>query len=53
MNIEALFEQYGYALLFIGLLLEFIALPFPGEITMLYVGYLSYLGVLDGWTALF
>ncbi|UNK16023.1 DedA family protein [Paenibacillus sp. N3/727] len=53
MNIEALFEQYGYALLFIGLLLEFIALPFPGEITMLYVGYLSYLGVLNGWTALF
>lgn len=53
MNIEALFEEYGFAILFIGLLLEFIALPFPGEITMLYVGYLSYLGVLNGWTALF
>ncbi|SHK90610.1 DedA family protein [Desulforamulus aeronauticus] len=53
MNIEALFEQYGYAILFIGLLLEFIALPFPGEIAMLYAGYLSYLGVLNGWTALF
>ncbi|TCZ80830.1 DedA family protein [Paenibacillus albiflavus] len=52
MNIEALFEQYGYAFLFVGLLLEFIALPFPGELTMLYVGYLSYLGVIDGWTAL-
>ncbi len=53
MNIEALFEQYGYAILFIGLLLEFIALPFPGEIALLYAGYLTYLGVLNGWTALF
>ncbi|MGG3508528.1 hypothetical protein ABES58_24095 [Paenibacillus lautus] len=31
MNIEVLFEQYGLAILFIGLMLEFIALPFPGE----------------------
>ncbi|MDR0268656.1 DedA family protein [Paenibacillus sp.] len=53
MNIEALFEQYGYAVLFIGLLLEFIALPFPGEITMLYVGYLISMGTINGWMALF
>jgi membrane protein DedA with SNARE-associated domain len=45
--IQLLFEEYGYAVLFIGLLLEFIALPFPGETTMAYAGYLSYLGVLD------
>ncbi|MGE6260753.1 DedA family protein [Heyndrickxia sporothermodurans] len=48
MNIEVLFEQYGYFVLFIGLLLEFIALPFPGEIAMLYIGYLSYQGDLNG-----
>lgn len=30
--------------LFIGLLLEFTALPFSGEITMIYVGYLIYIG---------
>jgi len=50
-NIERLFDQYGYEVLFLGLLLEFIALPFPGETTMLYAGYLSYAGVLHGWTA--
>lgn len=50
-NIEKLFDQYGYEVLFLGLLLEFIALPFPGETTMLYAGYLSYTGVLDGFKA--
>jgi len=48
--IQFLFEEYGYLVLFIGLLLEFVALPFPGETTMAYAGYLSYLGSLDfGW----
>ncbi|OAB42612.1 DedA family protein [Paenibacillus antarcticus] len=48
--IQLLFEEYGYLVLFVGLLLEFIALPFPGETTMAYAGYLSYLGSLDfGW----
>lgn len=42
-----LFENYGYGVLFIGLLLEFIALPFPGETTMAYSGYLSYTGALN------
>lgn len=46
-NIEALFEQYGYLVLLIGLFLEFIALPFPGETTLTYSGYLTYKGVLD------
>ncbi len=52
MNIEALFEQYGYWVLFFGLFFEFIALPFPGELTMIYVGYLSSTGVLHAWTAM-
>ncbi|MDP4098323.1 DedA family protein [Paenibacillus sp. P96] len=42
-----LFESYGYSVLFVGLLLEFIALPFPGETTMAYSGYLSYTGALN------
>lgn len=46
-TIENLFQQYGYLVLLIGLLLEFIALPFPGEITMSYCGYLVYLGKMN------
>ncbi|WP_433945436.1 DedA family protein [Paenibacillus sp. SN-8-1] len=44
--LESIFEQHGYFVLFIGLVLEFIALPFPGETTMAYAGYLSYKGML-------
>ncbi|BFH60270.1 MULTISPECIES: DedA family protein [Paenibacillus] len=48
--IQVLFEDYGYIVLFLGLVLEFIALPFPGETTMAYAGYLSYMGKLNfGW----
>ncbi|WP_307397720.1 DedA family protein [Paenibacillus anaericanus] len=46
-RIEALFNDYGYWVVFVGLLLEFIALPFPGETSMAYAGFLSYKGVLD------
>ncbi|AWB43368.1 DedA family protein [Paenibacillus sp. CAA11] len=44
--LETLFEQHGYWVIFLGLLLEFIALPFPGETTMAYAGFLSYKGML-------
>ncbi|WP_058304503.1 DedA family protein [Gorillibacterium timonense] len=44
--VEKLFEIYGYGVLFAGLFLEFIALPFPGETTLTYSGYLSYKGIL-------
>jgi len=46
-QIEQLFHEYGYFVLFFGLLLEFIALPFPGETTMAFAGYLSYMGKLN------
>ncbi|MEK4362342.1 DedA family protein [Paenibacillus sp. FSL M8-0212] len=46
-KIQHLFGSYGYSVLFFGLLLEFIALPFPGETTMAYAGFLSYKGHLD------
>jgi len=44
--VQQLFEQYGYLVMFLGLFLEFIALPFPGETTMAYAGFLSYKGAL-------
>ncbi|MCJ8011733.1 DedA family protein [Paenibacillus sp. KQZ6P-2] len=44
--IQLWFGDYGYFVLFLGLVLEFIALPFPGETTMAYAGYLSYEGKL-------
>ncbi|MFD0717617.1 DedA family protein [Paenibacillus sp. GCM10027626] len=46
-HLEQLFNNYGYFVLFFGLLLEFIALPFPGETTMAFAGYLSYMGQLN------
>ncbi|WP_166242754.1 DedA family protein [Paenibacillus turpanensis] len=46
-TIQMWFEQYGYAVLFIGLFLEYIALPFPGETSMAYAGYLAYEGRLN------
>ncbi|RKP56153.1 DedA family protein [Cohnella endophytica] len=39
-----LFVQYGYIVLFIGLLLESLALPFPGELAMAFAGHLTALG---------
>ncbi|MFE4713673.1 DedA family protein [Paenibacillus sp. NPDC056722] len=45
--IQELFANYGYSVLFFGLLLEFVALPFPGETTMAFAGFLSYTGRLD------
>lgn len=48
--IQELFASYGYSVLFFGLLLEFIALPFPGETTMAFAGFLSFTGRLDFFT---
>lgn len=48
--IQELFASYGYSVLFFGLLLEFIALPFPGETTMAFAGFLSYTYKLDFMT---
>lgn len=50
--IYSLFEQYGYLVLFIGLLTESLALPFPGELAMGYSGYLGYLGELNAYVAI-
>lgn len=40
------FSEYGYWILFVGLLLEFLFLPFPGATVMGYAGVLAYQGTL-------
>ncbi|MFD2673670.1 DedA family protein [Marinicrinis sediminis] len=44
---ENWFEEYGYLILFVGLFLEFVFLPFPGELVMGYSGVMSYRGDLN------
>lgn len=45
--IHELFQQYGYYVVLVGLLLEYIALPFPGEPILAYAGFLSHQGDLS------
>lgn len=45
--IHDLFLQYGYYVVLVGLLLEYIALPFPGEPTLAYAGLLAHKGELE------
>ena len=46
-NITAYLDQYGYIVLFLSLLLEMLALPFPGELLMTYSGFLVHQGNLN------
>ena len=48
MQFMAWIDQYGYFVLLIGLMLELIALPVPGEVLMSYAGLLVFQGKL-GW----
>ncbi len=45
--VHELFQQYGYYVVLVGLLLEYIALPFPGEPTLAYAGFLAQKGDLS------
>ncbi|MFJ8262967.1 DedA family protein [Rummeliibacillus sp. NPDC094406] len=45
--IYELFQQHGYFIVLVGLMLEYIALPFPGEPTLVYAGYLVHTGDLN------
>jgi len=40
--LTTLIEHYGYAVLFLSLMLELIALPLPGEFLMGYAGVLVF-----------
>lgn len=45
--ITELFNQYGYIVLYLALLLELLGLPLPGEILMTYCGFLVLQGKLN------
>lgn len=45
-------DKYGYFVIFCSLMLELIALPFPGQVMMTYVGFLVYQGHLSWGTAI-
>ncbi len=45
--IQNLVDQYGYYVLGIALLLEFLALPLPGEVLMTYVGLMVFQGIMN------
>lgn len=42
-------DAYGYAGIFIGMVIESIGIPLPSEIILPYAGYLAYLGRFDFW----
>lgn len=40
-------ESYGYWVVFFGLALDMMGLPFPGEVVLLWAGFLTFLGLLQ------
>ncbi|WP_211284544.1 DedA family protein [Rummeliibacillus pycnus] len=46
-DIIAYFNQYGYLVLLVSLILEMIAFPLPGEVILSYCGFLVYQGQLN------
>jgi membrane protein DedA with SNARE-associated domain len=42
-------DTYGYAGIFIGMVIESIGIPLPSEIILPYAGYLAYLGRFSFW----
>jgi membrane protein DedA with SNARE-associated domain len=44
-------QNHGYLTIFFGLLLEYLGLPIPGELILLFFGALVYLGKLELWIA--
>ncbi len=42
-------DAYGYAGIFIGMVIESIGIPLPSEIILPYAGYLAYLGRFNFW----
>ncbi|GBC76572.1 Inner membrane protein YghB [bacterium HR08] len=46
-KIVSLFEHYGYVVVFLGVFLDTVGLPFPGEIALFIAGALSFRGRLN------
>ena len=51
-TIQALASQYGYLAVFVGILLENLGLPLPGETITIVGGFLAGSGELDYWLVL-
>jgi membrane protein DedA with SNARE-associated domain len=51
MDTLRLLQDHGYLTIFFGLLLEYLGLPIPGELILLFFGALVYLGKLELWVA--
>lgn len=47
MNATQFLLNHGYLAVFLGLLLEYLGLPIPGELVLLFFGALAYWGKLD------
>lgn len=51
MNTLRFLQDHGYSTIFFGLLLEYLGLPIPGELILLFFGALVYWGKLELWIA--
>ncbi len=49
MNASQFLLNHGYLTVFFGLLLEYLGLPIPGELILLFFGALAYWGKLELW----
>lgn len=52
MNTMQLLQDHGYLTVFFGLLLEYLGLPIPGELILIFYGTSVYTGKLDLWIVL-
>jgi membrane protein DedA with SNARE-associated domain len=52
MNTLRFLQEHGYLTVFFGLLLEYLGLPIPGELILLFFGALIYWGKLELWVGL-
>lgn len=52
MDILRFLQNHGYLTIFFGLLLEYLGLPIPGELILLFFGAFIYWGKLEFWAAL-
>lgn len=52
MNTIQLLQDHGYLAIFFGLLLEYLGLPIPGELILIFYGTFVYWGKLELWIVL-
>jgi membrane protein DedA with SNARE-associated domain len=52
MHVLQFISNHGYLTVFVGLLLEYLGLPIPGELILVFFGALVYWGKLELWVVL-